>query len=101
MWYFLYVRAAQLQYPALLTQQLHACRTSSRKHCTQQLLNSLYCSHNTQGAVILSLLLLVLWLPPLIFSSGAPTYTTPSIESVKLNVTISQVGACCSSTTAQ
>ena len=46
----------------------------------------------SQGAVILSLLLLVLWLPPLIFSSGAPTYTTPGIVSIKLNVTISQVG---------
>ncbi len=32
-----------------------------------------------QGTLLFVLLLLILWLPLLVFSSGAPTYTTPSL----------------------
>jgi len=70
--------------------QASSCPVTPKAEFIHALLSSLalLCA---QGAVILSLLLLVLWLPPLVFSSGAPTYTTPAIQSVKLNVTITQV----------
>ncbi len=44
-----------------------------------------------QGVVTLAALLLVLWLPPLVFSQGAPTYTAPSVLSVAVNVSVAQV----------
>ncbi len=34
----------------------------------------------TQGFLALAALLLVLWLPPLFFSSGAPTYQVPVLQ---------------------
>lgn len=34
-----------------------------------------------QGALLFCLLLLAIWLPLLLFSSGAPTYQTPAIAS--------------------
>lgn len=46
-----------------------------------------------QGALLLSALLLVLWLPPLVFSTGAPTYTTPGVTGLALNVSLAQVGS--------
>ncbi len=44
-----------------------------------------------KGVVTLGALLLVLWLPPLLYSQGAPTYTTPTIVAVQMNVSITQV----------
>lgn len=45
-----------------------------------------------QGTLLLALLLLVIWLPLLVFSSGAPTYAAPAITSLGVNVSISSVG---------
>jgi hypothetical protein len=45
-----------------------------------------------QGALTLCGLLLVLWLPPLLFSQGAPTYTIPTITSVSINLTVTSPG---------
>jgi hypothetical protein len=44
-----------------------------------------------QGVLLLAMLLVVLWLPLLVFSSGAPTYQTPTVVDVSLNVTVAQV----------
>jgi len=41
-----------------------------------------------QGALLFLALLTVLWLPLLAFSSGAPTYVTPEVASVRLNVSL-------------
>lgn len=46
-----------------------------------------------QGALLFGLLLLVLWLPLLVFSSGAPTYQTPEVLDTQLNISITQVGS--------
>ncbi|KAG1661156.1 hypothetical protein FOA52_002531 [Chlamydomonas sp. UWO 241] len=46
-----------------------------------------------QGVLLLALLLVVLWLPLLVFSSGAPTYQTPTVVDVSLNVTVAQYSA--------
>eukprot|EP00198_Chlamydomonas_reinhardtii_P008311 XP_001697648.1 predicted protein [Chlamydomonas reinhardtii] len=43
------------------------------------------------GFLALVALLLVLWLPPLFFSSGAPTYQVPALQDVHLNISITQV----------
>ncbi|KAG2488469.1 hypothetical protein HYH03_012974 [Edaphochlamys debaryana] len=45
----------------------------------------------SQGVLALAALLLVLWLPPLFFSSGAPTYQVPSLQDVRVNVSLAQV----------
>ena len=37
------------------------------------------------------LLLLLLWLPLLVFSSGAPTYQTPTLLDVRVNASLTQV----------
>ena len=37
------------------------------------------------------LLLVVLWLPLLVFSSGAPTYQTPTVVDVRVNASLTQV----------
>ncbi|GFR40352.1 hypothetical protein Agub_g896, partial [Astrephomene gubernaculifera] len=44
-----------------------------------------------QGVLALAGLLLVLWLPPLFFSSGAPTYQVPALQDVHLNISIAQL----------
>jgi len=43
------------------------------------------------GVVLLGLLVLVLWLPLLVFSTGAPTYQTPTVMDVHVSITLSQV----------
>ena len=45
----------------------------------------------SQGFMVVLALLLVLWLPLLFFSSGAPTYQTPTLVDVKLEVSLGQV----------
>ena len=42
--------------------------------------------------MMIVLLLLVLWLPLLVFSSGAPTYQTPTLLDVRVNLSLTQVG---------
>lgn len=41
-----------------------------------------------QGVLLLVLLLLVLWLPLLVFSSGAPTYQTPTLVNAAVNISL-------------
>jgi hypothetical protein len=44
-----------------------------------------------QGALLFAALLLCIWLPLLLFSSGAPTYQTPSIAAASVNATLGLV----------
>ncbi|GIL87298.1 hypothetical protein Vretifemale_15360 [Volvox reticuliferus] len=44
-----------------------------------------------QGFLALVALLLVLWLPPLFFSSGAPTYQVPALLDVRVNISIARL----------
>lgn len=46
-----------------------------------------------QGTLLLALLLLVIWLPLLVFSSGAPTYAAPAITSLGVNVSITSAAS--------
>ncbi|MEW5302433.1 MAG: hypothetical protein WDW36_005220 [Sanguina aurantia] len=41
-----------------------------------------------QGFLMVVLLLLVLWLPLLVFSSGAPTYQTPTVVNAAVNISL-------------
>jgi hypothetical protein len=41
-----------------------------------------------QGTLLLALLLLVIWTPLLVFSSGAPTYAAPALVAVAVNVSM-------------
>jgi hypothetical protein len=44
-----------------------------------------------QGALLFAALLLCIWLPLLLFSSGAPTYQTPAIQAASVNATLGLV----------
>lgn len=44
-----------------------------------------------QGTLLFCLLLLAIWAPLLLFSSGAPTYQTPGIASAHVNASIGVV----------
>jgi hypothetical protein len=44
-----------------------------------------------QGALLFAALLLCIWLPLLLFSSGAPTYQTPAIAAASVNATLGLV----------
>jgi hypothetical protein len=44
-----------------------------------------------QGTLLFCLLLLAIWAPLLLFSSGAPTYQTPGIVDVRVNASIGVV----------
>lgn len=41
-----------------------------------------------QGTLLFCVLLLAIWLPLLLFSSGAPTYQIPAIADARVNVSI-------------
>jgi Piezo non-specific cation channel, R-Ras-binding domain len=44
-----------------------------------------------QGTLLFALLLLAIWAPLLLFSSGAPTYQTPGVASVSFNASLGVV----------
>lgn len=58
-------------------------------------------THTPQGFLMVVLLLLVLWLPLLVFSSGAPTYQTPTVVNAAVNISlVSGAALGCSSASA-
>lgn len=44
-----------------------------------------------QGTLLFCLLLLAIWAPLLLFSSGAPTYQTPGIVEARVNASVGVV----------
>ncbi len=44
--------------------------------------------HRVQGTLLFTALLLLLWVPLIMFSSGNPTYQVPDIEQFSVNVSI-------------
>lgn len=49
------------------------------------------CVKFLQGTLLFCLLLLAIWAPLLLFSSGAPTYTTPGIVNAQVNASLGVV----------